>query len=138
MPVKKNNILKNTFFYKKRLDNFKISVIIISVVKNIAELCKGSTADSDSVCLGSNPSSAAKKKHFPKGSVSFCVCVRMDTTSFASLLATSFSRRLISFRISGHKTMLPSANSVVLRTNDVALPTMLHCVQIYAIIHSRR
>ena len=25
-----------------------------------AELCKGSTADSDSVCLGSNPSSAAK------------------------------------------------------------------------------
>ena len=28
---------------------------------NIAELCKGSTADSDSVCLGSNPSSATKK-----------------------------------------------------------------------------
>ena len=26
---------------------------------NLAELCKGSTADSDSVCLGSNPSSAA-------------------------------------------------------------------------------
>ncbi len=26
----------------------------------VAELCKGSTADSDSVCLGSNPSSAAK------------------------------------------------------------------------------
>ncbi len=28
---------------------------------NNAELCKGSTADSDSVCLGSNPSSATKK-----------------------------------------------------------------------------
>ena len=28
----------------------------------IAELCKGSTADSDSVCLGSNPSSAAIEK----------------------------------------------------------------------------
>ena len=27
--------------------------------KDIAELCKGSTTDSDSVCLGSNPSSAA-------------------------------------------------------------------------------
>ena len=26
----------------------------------IAELCNGSTADSDSVCEGSNPSSAAK------------------------------------------------------------------------------
>ena len=32
--------------------------IICNVV--IAELCKGSTTDSDSVCLGSNPSSAAK------------------------------------------------------------------------------
>ena len=27
----------------------------------IAGLCKGSTTDSDSVCLGSNPSSATKK-----------------------------------------------------------------------------
>ena len=27
----------------------------------LAELCSGSTADSDSVCLGSNPSSAAKE-----------------------------------------------------------------------------
>ena len=30
--------------------------------KNVAELCNGSTYDSDSYCLGSNPSSAAKKK----------------------------------------------------------------------------
>ena len=29
--------------------------------RQIAELCKGSTADSDSVCEGSNPSPAAKK-----------------------------------------------------------------------------
>ncbi len=29
---------------------------------NIAELCNGSTYDSDSYCLGSNPSSAAKAK----------------------------------------------------------------------------
>ena len=28
-----------------------------------AELCNGSTYDSDSYCLGSNPSSAARKKH---------------------------------------------------------------------------
>ena len=28
---------------------------------DIADLCKGSTADSDSVCLGSNPRSAARK-----------------------------------------------------------------------------
>ena len=32
---------------------------IITMFKK-AELCKGSTADSDSVCEGSNPSSAAK------------------------------------------------------------------------------
>ena len=30
--------------------------------KNVAELCNGSTYDSDSYCLGSNPSSAAKEK----------------------------------------------------------------------------
>ena len=34
--------------------------------KCIAELCKGSTADSDSVCLGSNPRSAARKKQIAK------------------------------------------------------------------------
>ena len=35
----------------------------INCVKKIAELCNGSTADSDSVRLGSNPGSAARKKH---------------------------------------------------------------------------
>ena len=34
----------------------------INCVKKIAELCNGSTADSDSVRLGSNPGSAAKTK----------------------------------------------------------------------------
>ena len=33
--------------------------------KNVAELCNGSTYDSDSYCLGSNPSSAAKKEKSP-------------------------------------------------------------------------
>ena len=34
---------------------------------NIAGLCNGSTADSDSVCEGSNPSPAAKRSLKPKG-----------------------------------------------------------------------
>ena len=33
-----------------------------SIFERIAELCNGSTADSDSVCWGSNPYSAAKEK----------------------------------------------------------------------------
>ena len=37
-------------------------MIQYSGTENIAVLCKGSTADSDSVCLGSNPSTAAKKR----------------------------------------------------------------------------
>ena len=44
---------------------FLFSPMLLSVgffILNIAELCKGSTADSDSVCLGSNPSSAAIEK----------------------------------------------------------------------------
>ena len=42
-----------------------------------ADLCNGSTADSDSVCEGSNPSSAARKKHLRKASAFFneiCPC----------------------------------------------------------------
>ena len=41
---------KNNVYYTSSLCGQRI----------IAELCKGSTADSDSVCLGSNPSSATK------------------------------------------------------------------------------
>ena len=40
-------------------------------MKNLAELCKGSTADSDSVCLGSNPSSAAIEESLPSGRLFF-------------------------------------------------------------------
>ena len=38
-------ILKNTFFFKKT----------ITFAPRIALLCNGSTADSGSVCMGSNP-----------------------------------------------------------------------------------
>ncbi len=58
---------KNFNFLEKTLDNYQIFDIIIHVASlsaskeaaDIAELCKGSTTDSDSVCEGSNPSSAA-------------------------------------------------------------------------------
>ena len=43
----------------------------------IAELCNGSTYDSDSYCLGSNPSSAAKKELRQAGS--FCIQIRIIT-----------------------------------------------------------
>ena len=41
-------------------------------VHDLADLCKGSTADSDSVCLGSNPRSAAKAQRTPSGVRFFC------------------------------------------------------------------
>ena len=60
-----------------------LSSIEISIL-NIAELCKGSTADSDSVCLGSNPSSAAKnKKDTTRVSFLFFSANRMRTQCFA-------------------------------------------------------
>ena len=42
---------------------FPLSFLLVVAGKDfyIAGLCKGSTADSDSVCLGSNPSPAARK-----------------------------------------------------------------------------
>ena len=51
----KNARIKAAFF-SLALDFFCKTVIIIHVA--IARLCKGSTTDSDSVCLGSNPSRA--------------------------------------------------------------------------------
>ena len=54
----------------------KMSIIVKVFRKGhsqIAELCKGSTADSDSVCEGSNPSPAAKQKPWNcTGSRAFC------------------------------------------------------------------
>ena len=47
---------------KKGVDKFRKMRIIVFVRQNIAGLCNGSTADSDSVCEGSNPSPAATEK----------------------------------------------------------------------------
>ena len=55
---------------KKGVDKFRKMRIIVFVRQNIAGLCNGSTADSDSVCEGSNPSPAAKEPQ-PKGCGSF-------------------------------------------------------------------
>ena len=38
-----------------------ITLCIRHTIRDIAELCNGSTTDSDSVCWGSNPYSAAKQ-----------------------------------------------------------------------------
>ena len=56
--------MKFRAFFQKGLDFFlEFGIINIAVQYMgsgyIAVLCKGSTADSDSVCLGSNPSTAA-------------------------------------------------------------------------------
>ena len=57
--------LFDKYFFKNPLTNaFYCDTIYKrqTASTHLAELCKGSTADSDSVCLGSNPSSAAKEK----------------------------------------------------------------------------
>ena len=61
-------------FLNSRSNNFldkgqKAGIIAIA----LAELCKGSTPDSDSVCEGSNPSSAAKNNSHPSGWLLFFV-----------------------------------------------------------------
>ena len=47
---------------EKTVDKQGKTCIIVFVRRNTAGLCKGSTADSDSVCEGSNPSPAATEK----------------------------------------------------------------------------
>ena len=49
-------IQNKTALKKKTVDKPLKSCIIVFVLRDTAGLCKGSTADSDSVCEGSNPS----------------------------------------------------------------------------------
>ena len=59
---------KNPENWQLVLDKCKTAGIITNVRQaNIAGLCNGSTADSDSVCEGSNPSPAASKRSEIKG-----------------------------------------------------------------------
>ena len=59
---------KNPENWQLVLDKCKTTGIITNVRQaNIAGLCNGSTADSDSVCEGSNPSPAASKRSETKG-----------------------------------------------------------------------
>ena len=57
--------------WKKVLDFFW-DVRIIRLVREIEDLCNGSTPDSDSVCGGSNPSSSAKTPDRFRGRAFFC------------------------------------------------------------------
>ena len=47
-------------FSPKHIDKQALSVY--NIKRSVAEWCNGSTTDSDSVCWGSNPYSAAKNK----------------------------------------------------------------------------
>ncbi len=60
-------------------------------MNTIAELCKGSTADSDSVCLGSNPSSAARKNTNFNKLVFFerCLLLRANDVADTSMFSDS-------------------------------------------------
>ena len=70
---------KNPENWQLVLDKCKTAGIITNVRQaNIAGLCNGSTADSDSVCEGSNPSPAAKEPR-PKGCGSFFLAHDLGT-----------------------------------------------------------
>ena len=58
---------KNRVLCEKTVDKPRKTCIMVLVRQDTAGLCKGSTADSDSVCEGSNPSPAASKRSETKG-----------------------------------------------------------------------
>ena len=76
----------------------------------IAELCKGSTTDSDSVCLGSNPSSAAKRKtsfvFFTKEVFIFLYVT--ERTMTLKLFIEAISKFLLGFILIGLLIFLPA------------------------------
>ena len=69
---------------------------------------------------GSSPVVSTKKKDTMK-LVSFflCLCPQGHNIVLQRSCKHHLTERSTSFRFSGHKTKLPSANSVVLRTNDI-------------------
>ncbi len=77
------------------LTNLNFSGILvplsISGSGHIAELCKGSTTDSDSVCLGSNPSSAATGC----SSVWYECLVRDQEAMSSNLITPTTSRQVL-------------------------------------------
>ena len=76
---------KNPENWQLVLDKCKTAGIITNVRQaNIAGLCNGSTADSDSVCEGSNPSPAATEKS--------------ETVRFRTFSVWPFTRFGVSFR----------------------------------------
>ena len=66
---------------KKHLDKFRKCGILIS---RDAELCNGSTTDSDSVCWGSNPYSAAKNHRTPCAPDDFLCIWKRDSNKEGS------------------------------------------------------
>ena len=78
-------------------------------MNTIAELCKGSTADSDSVCLGSNPSSAAIKKHPSFRGVFLYDCELRCRTQFLAL--QGMGSHTATLAVSGVCVGIPHLNS---------------------------
>ena len=72
-PLRKYHSISRAKRKEKKLDFPRVLGIIPLASTNTAGLCKGSTADSDSVCEGSNPSPAAKGKQLGQWSGCFCV-----------------------------------------------------------------
>ncbi len=70
-----------------------IGKLFCIIKKFVAGLCKGSTTDSDSVCLGSNPSPAAKRIVLSFQYDSFIVC-------YQSVLSLVFLLNIIKKAIS--------------------------------------
>ena len=70
---------------KKGVDKFRKMRIIVFVRRNTAGLCKGSTADSDSVCEGSNPSPAAIREKPGIALIPGFSCIYAGSAAFSCL-----------------------------------------------------
>ena len=81
---------------------------------NFAELCKGSTRVSESLCLGSIPSSAAKKKTDTQSGVRFLFCLQS-----ARIEPTKCRRHFSGF------ALVETTTSTILAQNRGSIPKIL-------------
>ena len=114
-PRRRASPVRRPFFFgkfplknrKKGIDKWRLMRIISNVRQDTAGLCNGSTADSDSVCEGSNPSPAAKETRVNRLGSFFVLCCIVGDSTLTYILIKRVSARSRRRRSSRVRILLP-------------------------------
>lgn len=107
---------QKAIFVQKRLDIPHAALYNTTCKFHIAVLCNGSTADSDSVCRGSNPFTAAKKE------TSANRRLFLFLFHLLMLFQRLFQPDWLARRLTGAQCVSPSVRDMPIKSNRSRLP----------------